>query len=210
MNKGTNISRRSLLSAAALGASGLLIPSTALGDSLNTNPKESSEKNTDIFQEIMSPDDYLDALIVRSGDFPGESGSWQTCTMDADGNIVVLKNYSSVEESIELATEENVLSWIRESGIKTPEISTPEITPNSTVGSAIGVVGGLILGYLFGVVIDGIVTAATGESTAYWFAQAIKKTLWRPFPVTGKVYINCYLYADPAIQLNCRFGIITS
>ena len=53
-------------------------------------------------------------------------------------------------------------------------------------------VKGVVVGYLTATVIDGIVIAVTGQSGAWWCAQAITNVLKRPY--NGKTYINCNVY----------------
>ncbi|WP_020225527.1 hypothetical protein [Holdemania massiliensis] len=52
--------------------------------------------------------------------------------------------------------------------------------------------GGAIVGYLTSTVIDGIVIAVTGESGAFWVAQAIENVLNKPY--TGSTTITCDYY----------------
>ena len=51
---------------------------------------------------------------------------------------------------------------------------------------------GVIVGYLTATVIDGVVIAVTGQSGAWWCAQAISNVLNKPY--TGKTYVNCNVY----------------
>lgn len=112
-----------------------------------------------------------------------ENANWGTYGIDDKGNLVPVSTESLLQADSELLA------------------ALPPI----------GVIGGVLLGYVFGVVVDGIVTAVTGQSTSYWFAQAVKKLVGLRPPITGRVYINCNLYAyDLKLMGNCKFGYALS
>lgn len=60
-------------------------------------------------------------------------------------------------------------------------------------------IGGVIVGYLTATVIDGVVIAVTGQSGAWWCAQAITNVLNRPY--TGRTYINCNVYPPNSYEV---------
>lgn len=53
-------------------------------------------------------------------------------------------------------------------------------------------VGGVFVGYIFSTVVDGIIISATGQSGAWWVAQAISRVLNKPS--TSSVGIDCSVY----------------
>jgi hypothetical protein len=157
-------------------------------------------------QLIMTPEDYLEAVSSRNIPIGSDGHLWQTCTINDEGNVITLKSFRSIEESFELATEQNVVQWSNEAGILVSDYTNEDIGRRA-LSPALGVIGGVLLGYVFGTVVDGIVIAVTGESSAYWFAQAVNKVIRRPPPVSLKVYIDCILYVGTDNYAHCRFGI---
>ena len=214
MNNGSSITRRAAITAAALGASGLITPNKkAYGSEIIENgwvgpDLESLSIQVDDEHPILTPIEYINSVKARNEQFPDKVRLWQTCTLDESGNMVILKTHESVDESIEWMNAENIINSIESSGIDiakmVPEYSGPR---SASLSAAISVLGGVLLGYLFSVVVDGIVISATGESTAYWFAQAMNNTLRKALSPDRTTRINCGMYiTNGAFYFNCLWG----
>ena len=215
MNNGSSITRRAAITAAALGASGLITPNKkAYGSEIIENgwvgpDLESLSIQVDDEHPILTPIEYINSVKARNEQFPDKVRLWQTCTLDESGNMVILKTHESVDESIEWMNAENIINSIESSGIDiakmVPEYSGPR---SASLSAAISVLGGVLLGYLFSVVVDGIVISATGESTAYWFAQAMNNTLRKALSPDRTTRINCGMYiTNGAFYFNCLWGM---
>ena len=215
MNNGSSITRRAAITAAALGASGLITPNKkAYGSEIIENgwvgpDLESLSIQVDDEHPILTPIEYINSVKARNEQFPDKVRLWQTCTLDESGNMVILKTHESVDESIEWMNAENIINSIESSGIDiakmVPEYSGPR---SASLSAAISVLGGVLLGYLFSVVVDGIVISATGESAAYWFAQAMNNTLRKALSPDRTTRINCGMYiTNGAFYFNCLWGM---
>lgn len=150
----------------------------------------------------------MNSLNASSTHFPNKDRLWQTCALDNSGNVVVLKTHESIDESFEWLSAGNVIQSMEQSGISVDRIISGHggVQPYSA-SAAISVLGGVLLGYLFGVVVDGVVISATGESTAYWFAQALQNTLQRALSPDRTTRISCSLYLGMgSIYFNCMWG----
>lgn len=213
MNNDNAITRRAVLAAAALGASEIIAPNQkAYGEIIDqgwTGPDlQSLSIEVDKEHPILTPAEYLNSLKASSTHFPNKDRLWQTCALDDSGNVVVLKTHESIDDSFEWLNAENVILSMEESGISVDKIISRHsgIQPRA-VSASISVLGGVLLGYLFGVVVDGIVISATGESTAYWFAQALQNTLQKALSPDRITRISCSLYLGMgSIYFNCMWG----
>lgn len=126
---------------------------------------------------LMTADEYLEYCILREQEGRSEA-TWETYALNEDGKLVVTEAFASA-----LDVERAIAS-----------------------SATLSVIGGVLLGYLFSTVVDGIVTAATGNSSAYWFAQAIRKALNRPVPTNLRLSINCFEYAGTPNYPKCLLG----
>lgn len=213
MNNDNAITRRAALAAAALGASEIIAPNhKAYGEIIDqgwTGPDlQSLSIEIDEEHPILTPAEYVNSLNASSTHFPNKDRLWQTCALDNSGNVVVLKTHESIDESFEWLSAGNVIQSMEQSGISVDKIVSGHggVQPYSA-SAAISVLGGVLLGYLFGVVVDGIVISATGESTAYWFAQALQNTLQRALSPDRTTRISCSLYLGMgSIYFNCMWG----
>lgn len=201
MSIDTSISRRELITSMAVSAPGLLIPNST---SAGTKAAE-EDLSTSADKVILTPEEYVEAARINSQKSGVNKKVWQTCTMNSSGEIVVLKTYDSIDEALENYDSPAIRDLIEESGIIIPSGTEGDYVVEG--GVTLSVIGGLLLGYVFGTVVDGIVITVTGNSAAYWFAQAVSKVLWNPLPALNRIYIDCTLYSGTDYYLQCRFGV---
>ena len=72
------------------------------------------------------------------------------------------------------------------------KIENPAIMASPT--SVAVFVAGILVGYVFCVVVDGIIIAVTGESGAWWFAQAVLEAMNKPYEPNMSITIYCDVY----------------
>lgn len=74
------------------------------------------------------------------------------------------------------------------------------IEPRSAAVSIAVFVGNAVAGYVIGTVVDGIITAVTGQSGAAWVAYAVTKLVNRPVPVNKAIYLSCDIYPPHSME----------
>lgn len=74
------------------------------------------------------------------------------------------------------------------------------IEPRSAAVSIAVFVGNAVAGYVIGTVVDGIITAVTGQSGAAWVAYAVTKLVNRPVPANKAIYLSCDIYPPHSME----------
>lgn len=74
------------------------------------------------------------------------------------------------------------------------------IGPRSATVSIAVFVGNAIAGYVIGTVVDGIITAVTGQSGAAWVAYAVQKLVNHSVPANKAVYLSCDIYPPHSME----------
>lgn len=119
---------------------------------------------------LASPDSYI-AYIDSMGI------GWTEYTLDRDGSLVG----NSLGSSIEFDST----------------LSRAKKKQKVTIGIYIG---NFLRDWIIGTVIDGIITAITGQSGSYWASYAAKRLIGKPVPKDKKYHLPCSVYPSHSME----------